>query len=72
MINYKNNIPYSLKYFKYLPPNKPNMHNIMPTNMIVITKLTQNLFIYLFLVRKTGPELTYVANLPLFAEEDWP
>ena len=28
-------------------------------------------FIYLFL-RKISPELTFAANPPLFAEEDWP
>ena len=25
-----------------------------------------------YLVRKIGPQLTSAANLPLFAEEDWP
>ena len=28
-------------------------------------------FYFLFVVRKIGPELTSVANLPLFVEEDW-
>ena len=46
----------------------------MPCNPLSITILIRNsfvLFCFVFL-RKISPELTSAANLPLFAEEDWP
>ena len=44
-----------------------------PQDCKVECNLNPILFIYLFIyVRKIGPELTFVANLPLYAWEDYP
>ena len=34
--------------------------------------LSRLCYIFFLFLRKMSPELTYAANPPLFAEEDWP